>query len=114
MRLKTECDAGTLKPSRPRAKAGDTSGDGQNHQDADGEENEGKGADAEDDRSADEVSKAKAASVDGSERHDRRTSASPLPAGIDVVKMDVDLDDFDTTLASYAGRTGSGLDETEQ
>lgn len=112
-RLKADWDSGTLKPSRPRAKAEDNSGDGQGHQDA-GDGDQAKGADAGEDTSADDVSEAAAAPGGGSEQQERKRLASPLPAGIDVVPMDVSLDDFDAALASHVGRTGSGLDQAEQ
>ncbi|WP_376986980.1 hypothetical protein [Bosea sp. R86505] len=113
-RLKTECDSGALKASRPRAKAGDKSGGGPNDHHADDEGDEGKGVAVEENASADAVWEAGAAWVGSSEQPDRRTSASPLPEGMDVVQMDVSLDDFDKVMASHAGQMGSRLDQAEK
>ncbi len=68
----------------------------------------------EENASADAVWEAGAAWVGSSEQPDRRTSASPLPEGMDVVQMDVSLDDFDKVMASHAGQMGSRLDQAEK
>lgn len=112
MRLKAECDSGTLKASRPRTKVGDKSNGDQNDQDADGEGDQGKGANAEDGASVDDAAKA-AVPVTEPGQQGGRTSTSPLPIGIDVVQVDVSPDEFGAVLAGHAGGTGSTLDRAE-